>query len=86
MNLQYLFHIRLNMNISVLKDPVDCEIAESRIYDYYDFYDIKNNDIDITQEYTVFIDFYSNIFNITTTKYSSIKKIDTFEVIYFSRE
>jgi hypothetical protein len=65
---------------------VDCEIAESRIYDYYDFYDIKNNDIDITQEYTVFIDCYSNTFNITTTKYSSIKKIDTFEVIYFSRE
>jgi hypothetical protein len=74
------------MNISVLKDLVDCEIAESRIYDYYDFYDIRNNEIDISQEYTIFVDCDSNTFNITITKYSSIKKIDTFEVIYFSRE
>jgi hypothetical protein len=74
------------MNISVLNDLVDCEIAESRIYDYYDFYDIRNNEIDISQEYTIFVDCDSNTFNITITKYSSIKKIDTFEVIYFSRE
>lgn len=74
------------MNISVLKDPVDCEIAECRIYDYYDFYDIRKNEIDISQEYTVLIDCDSNTFNITTTKYSSTKKIDTFEVIHFSRE
>jgi len=74
------------MNISVLKDLVDCEIAESRIYDYYDFYDIRNNEIDISQEYTIFVVCDSNTFNITITKYSSIKKIDTFEVIYFSRE
>lgn len=65
---------------------VDCEIAENRIYDYYDFYDIRKNEIDISQEYTVLIDCDSNTFNITTTKYSSIKKIDTFEVIHFSRE
>lgn len=65
---------------------VDCEIAENRIYDYYDFYDIRKNEIDISQEYTVFIDCDSNTFNITTTKYSSTKKIDTFEVIHFSRE
>lgn len=65
---------------------VDCEIAENRIYDYYDFYDIRKNEIDISQEYTVLIDCDSNTFNITTTKYSSTKKIDTFEVIHFSRE
>lgn len=65
---------------------VDCEIAENRIYDYYDFYDIRKNEIDISQEYAVFIDCDSNTFNITTTKYSSTKKIDTFEVIHFSRE
>ena len=76
----------MKLNISVLKDPVDCEIAENRIYDYYDFYDIRKNEIDISQEYTVLIDCDSNTFNITTTKYSSTKKIDTFEVIHFSRE
>jgi hypothetical protein len=65
---------------------LDCETAESRIYDYYDFYDIRKNEIDISQEYTVLIDCDSNTFNITTTKYSSTKKIDTFEVIHFSRE
>lgn len=65
---------------------VDCETAEGRIYDYYDFYDIVKNEIDISQEYTVFIDCNSNTFNITTTKYSSVKKLDTFEVIHFSRE
>lgn len=65
---------------------MDCEIVEGKIYDYYDFYDVKKNDIDISQEYTSFIDFESNIFNVTTTKYSSNKKIDTFEVIHFSKE
>jgi hypothetical protein len=75
------------MNISVLKDLVDCKTAESRIYDYYDFYDIKKNEINITQEYTIFIDCYSNVFNVTITTYSSEPKvIDTFEVMHFSRE
>lgn len=67
---------------------IDHKIAENRIYDYYDFYDIIENEIDISQEYTIFIDCDSNIFNITITKYSSVslKMIDTFEVIHFSRE
>jgi hypothetical protein len=66
---------------------IDCKTAESRIYDYYDFYDIKKNEINITQEYTIFIDCYSNVFNVTITTYSSEPKvIDTFEVMHFSRE
>lgn len=65
---------------------IDCEIAENRIYDYFDFYDIRKNEIDINQEYTIFIDCNSNVFNTTITKYSSNKKIDTFEVIHFYKE
>jgi hypothetical protein len=65
---------------------MNCEIVEGKIYDYYDFYYIEKNDIDISQEYTIFIDCESNIFNVTITKYYSNKKIDTFEVIHFSRE
>lgn len=86
---EYEFTIFISHPIEVeyfFIELVDCEIAESRIYDYYDFYDVIKNDIDISQEYTVFIDCDSNTFNITTTKYSSVKKIDTFEVIHFSRE
>jgi tRNA G10 N-methylase Trm11 len=68
-------------------ESIDCEIAEGRIYDYYDFYDIVKNDIDISQEYTTLIDYNSmGMFNVTITKYSTKKKIDTFEVIHFSRE
>ena len=61
------------------------EVAELRIYDYYDFYDVTKTEIDITQEYTIFIDCESKGFNVTITKYSSKKPIDTFEVIHFSR-
>jgi len=61
------------------------EVAERRIYDYYDFYDVTKSEIDITQEYTIFIDCESKGFNVTITKYSSKKPIDTFEVIHFSR-
>lgn len=61
------------------------EVAERRIYDYYDFYDVTKSEIDISQEYTIFIDCESKGFNVTITKYSSKKQIDTFEVIHFSR-
>jgi hypothetical protein len=62
---------------------MDCQIVEDKIYDYYDFYDVNKNDIDISQEYTVFIDCNSNVFNVTTTKYLSNKKLDTFEILHF---
>lgn len=61
------------------------EVAERRIYDYYDFYDVTKSEIDISQEYTIFIDCESKGFNVTITKYSSKKQIDMFEVIHFSR-
>lgn len=62
------------------------ENCEEKIYDYYGFYDVEKNKIDISQEYSVFIDCESKVFNITTTKFSSNKKIDSFEVVHFERE
>ena len=64
------------------------KISEERIYDYYNFYDISQDEIDIVQEYSVFIDCSSNVYNITTTKYSSAKNknIDSFEIVHFSEE
>lgn len=59
---------------------------EEKIYDYYEFYDLKKSEIDISQEYSVFIDCDLNIFNITTTKFSSNKNIDTFHIVHFSKE
>lgn len=66
-----------------LTNDKDCE---EKIYDYYGFYDIEKNKIDISQEYSVFIDCDTKIFNVTTTKFSSNKKIDSFEVVHFERE
>ena len=65
---------------------IECDIdnPEEKIYDYYDFYDIRQNELNIIQEYSIFIDCESNVFDITRTKYSSHKKIDSFEVIYFN--
>ena len=64
---------------------MDNDTIENRIYDYYDFYDIRKSEITIVQDYSVFIDFQFNVYNITTTKYSSEKKLDTFEVVHFSK-
>lgn len=62
------------------------ENCEEKIYDYYGFYDVEKNKIDISQEYSVFIDCEMKVFNITTTKFSSNKNIDSFEVVHFERE
>ena len=61
------------------------EVAVRRIYDYYEFYDVTKSEIDISQEYTIFIDCESKGFNVTVTKYSCKKPIDKFEVIHFCR-
>lgn len=66
-------------------DITDSDTTQSRIYDYYDFYDVTKNEITIIQDYTVFIDCNSNVYNATITKYSCEKKIDTFEVVHFSK-
>jgi hypothetical protein len=66
-------------------DLMDDDIIESRIYDYYDFYDVRKCDINIIQEYTIFVDCDLNVYNVTITKYSCQKKIDTFEVVHFSK-
>lgn len=65
-------------------DLMEPKIIESKIYDYYDFYDVRTSEINIIQEYTIFVDCDSNIYNITITKYSCDKKIDTFEVVSFN--
>jgi hypothetical protein len=66
-------------------DLMDPYIIESKIYDYYDFYDVRTSEINIIQEYTIFVDCDSNIYNIIITKYSCDKKIDTFEVVSFNK-
>jgi hypothetical protein len=66
-------------------DLMDDDVIESRIYDYYDFYDVRKCEINIIQEYTVFVDCNSYVYNLTITKYSCQKKIDTFEIVHFSK-
>lgn len=58
---------------------------ELKIYDYYDFYDVLKDEINIIQEYTVFADCNSEIYNVTITKYSCNKNIDKFQVFHFSK-
>ena len=66
-------------------DLMKPDMIKNKIYDYYDFYDVRISEINIIQEYTIFVDCDSNIYNITITKYSCDKKIDTFEVVTFNK-
>ena len=77
----YFRSVCLNKFIDLMKP----DMIKNKIYDYYDFYDVRISEINIIQEYTIFVDCDSNIYNITITKYSCDKKIDTFEVVTFNK-
>jgi hypothetical protein len=61
-------------------------VSEEKIYDYYDFYDIEKNEIEIVQDYSVFIDCDLELFNITTTRYFVNSRIDSFDIVHFRKE
>lgn len=62
------------------------ENCEDRIYEYYNFYDIEKNEIEISQEYCIFTDCNGNLFNITSTKFATNKNIDSFNIVHFKKE
>lgn len=60
--------------------------AEQRIYEYYDYYNIEKDEIDIFQKYTSEI-IGNTIYNIISTTYhitSEKKELDYFIVYHFS--